>query len=71
MVMFQVGGSGLSVSGDQGWVPLRACGSPGSPRCGPRVPRVTVRRLVNRQGVAESSHVQWLFRQVATCCRQR
>ena len=34
MVILQVGGSVLSVSGDPGWVPLRACGSPGSPRCG-------------------------------------
>ena len=58
MVMLQVGGSVLSVSGDPGWVPLRACGSPGSPRCGPRMPRGTVRRLVDRQGVAESSRVQ-------------
>ena len=58
MVMLQVGGSVLSVSGDPGWVPLRACGSPGSPRCGPRKPRGTVRRLVDRQGVAESSRVQ-------------
>ena len=57
MVMLQVSGSVLSVSGDPGWVPLRACGSPGSPRCGPRVPRVIVRRLVDRQGVAESSRV--------------
>ena len=58
MVMLQVGGSVLSVSGDPGWVPLRACGSPGSPRCGPCKPRGTVRRLVDRQGVAESSRVQ-------------
>ena len=57
MVMLQVGGSVLSVSGDPGWVTLRACGSPGSPRCGPRMPRGTVRRLVDRQGVAESSTV--------------
>ena len=60
MVMLQVGGSVLSVSGDPGWVPLRACGSPDSPMCGPRVPRGAVRHLVDRQGVAESSHVQWL-----------
>ena len=60
MVMLQVGGSGLSVSGDPGWVPLRACGSLVSPRCGPRMPRGTVRRLVDRQGVAELSRVKWL-----------
>ena len=58
MVMLQVGGSVLSVSEDPGWVPLRACGSPGSPRCGPRKHRGTVRRLVDRQGVAELSRVQ-------------
>ena len=49
MVMLLVGESGLSVSEDPDWDPLGACGSPGSPMCGPRVPR----------GVAESSHVQW------------
>ena len=59
MVMLQVGGSVLSVSRIPGWVPLRAYGSSGSPRCGPRMPRGTVRHLVDRQGVAESSQVQW------------
>ena len=59
MVMLQVGGSGSSVSGDPGWGLQGAGGSLGSPRCGPRMPRRTVRRLVNRQGVAESSRVQW------------
>ena len=48
----------LSVSGVPGWAPLRACGSPGSPRYGPLQPRGIVRRLVDRQGVAESSRVQ-------------
>lgn len=57
--MLQVGGSGSSASRDPGWGPLGACGSLGSPRCGPRVPRATVRRLVDHQGVAESSRVQW------------
>ena len=59
MVMLQVGGSGSSASGDLGWGPLGACGLLGSPRCGPRVPRATVRRLVDHQGMAESSRVQW------------
>ena len=69
-VMLQVSGSVLSVSGDPGWVPLRACGSPGSPRCGPRKPRGTVRRLVDRQGVAESSRVQCSLLDCRCCRRQ-
>ena len=34
-------------------------GFAGSPRRGPRLLRGTVHRLVNRQGVAGSSWVQW------------
>ena len=59
MVILRVGESGLPASGGPGWDPLGACGSPGSPRCGPRVPRGTVRRLVDHQGVAELSRVYW------------
>ena len=58
MVMLQVGGSILSVSRNPGWVPLRAGGSPGSPRCGPRMPRGIGCHLVDRQGGAESIRVQ-------------
>ena len=60
MVMLHDYRAGLSAFGDPDWDPTGAYSSPGSPRCGPRVPWGTVHRLVDRQGVAELSRVQWL-----------
>ena len=61
MVMLQGRGAGLSLSGKLALGPAGGQGSPGSPGAGLARYGSTVGRLVDRQGVAELSRVQWRF----------
>ena len=59
MVMLQGRGAGLSLSGKPVLGPAGCQGSPGSPGAGPAGYGGTVGRLVDRQGVAGLSRLQW------------
>ena len=59
MVMLQGRGARLSFSGKPTLGPAGGQGSPGSPGMGPAGYGGTVGRLVDRQGVAGLSRLQW------------
>ena len=59
MVMLQGRGAGFSLSEKPALGPAGGQGSPGSPGMGPAGYGGTVGRLVDRQGVAGLSRLQW------------